>query len=40
MVGGCVDGMVPSHVVAALEAKFEKLGKDGGGLVQIVSLRD
>jgi pantetheine-phosphate adenylyltransferase len=40
MVGGCVEKMVPPHVVVALKRKFEELGKDGGGKVQLISLRD
>lgn len=40
MAGGCVDQMVPSHVVAALQERFHSLGADAGGKVQIVSLRD
>jgi len=40
MVGGCVDEMVPSHVVAALKRKFEQLGKEGREKVRIISLRD
>lgn len=40
MVGGCVDQMVPAHVAAALKDKFRSLGPDGGGKVQIVSVRD
>lgn len=40
MVGGCVEKMVPPHVVVALKRKFEKLGEDGGGKVQLISLRD
>jgi len=40
MAGGCIDNMVPAHVVAALERKFEKLGEKGEDRVQIISLRD
>jgi len=40
MVGGLVDEMVPSHVAAALQEKFHRLGSDASGRVQIVSLRD
>ena len=40
LVGGCVDQMVPAHVARALGVKFAHLGADGGGRVQIVSLRD
>jgi len=40
MVGGCVDGMVPPHVAAALKDKFRRLGAEAGSKVQIVSLRD
>jgi len=40
MAGGCVDNMVPAHVVSALKRKFEGLGEKGNDKVQIVSLRD
>jgi pantetheine-phosphate adenylyltransferase len=40
LVGGCVAQMVPPHVAAALSEKFSHLGADGGGRVQIVSLRE
>ena len=40
LVGGCVDQMVPPHVARALGERFSLLGADGGGKVQIVSLRD
>lgn len=40
MVGGCVDQMVPPHVARALSDRFAHLGADGGGKVQIVSLRE
>jgi len=40
MVGGCVDEMVPPHVVSALKRKFEQLGKEGREKVRIISLRD
>jgi pantetheine-phosphate adenylyltransferase len=38
--GGRVDEMAPPHVVAALAQRFKTLGKDGGGKVSLVSLRD
>jgi pantetheine-phosphate adenylyltransferase len=40
MVGGCVDQMVPPHVIKALKEKFHRLGSEAGNRVQIVSLRD
>ena len=40
MNGGRVDAMAPAHVVEALTQRFETLGKDGGGKVSLVSLRD
>jgi len=40
MHGGKVDEMAPPHVVTALAQRFEILGKDGGGKVSLVSLRD
>jgi pantetheine-phosphate adenylyltransferase len=39
MAGGCIDNMVPAHVVLALERKFDGLG-DSSDKVQIISLRD
>lgn len=40
MLGGCVDGMVPKHVVEALRVKFEAPGGQGADSVRLVSLRD
>lgn len=40
MAGGCIDNMVPTHVVSALKRKFERLGDKGSDKVQIISLRD
>jgi pantetheine-phosphate adenylyltransferase len=40
MLGGCVDGMVPSHVAEAMQAKFERLGSQGEDQIRLVSLRD
>jgi pantetheine-phosphate adenylyltransferase len=40
MAGGCVEKMVPTHVVSALNRKFEKLGEKGSDKVEIISLRD
>jgi len=40
MNGGRVDEMAPAHVVQALAQRFKTLGKDGGGKVSLVSLRD
>ena len=40
MVGGCVDKMVPPHVVVALKERFHSLGAHAGDKVRIVSLRD
>jgi pantetheine-phosphate adenylyltransferase len=40
MLGGCVSGMVPSHVEQALQSRLKALGQGGGDKVRIVSLRD
>lgn len=40
MLGGCVEGMVPEHVRAALEAKFDGTACDEENDVRLVSLRD
>ena len=40
MANGCIDNMVPTHVVSALKRKFEGLGDEGSDKVQIISLRD
>ncbi len=40
MLGGCLDGMVPSYVAAALKAKFRTPGSEGADTVGLVSLRD
>jgi pantetheine-phosphate adenylyltransferase len=40
MNGGRVDEMAPAHVVEALTQRCVTLGKDGGGKVSLVSLRD
>jgi len=40
MHGGQVETMAPPHVVEALYRRFQTLGKDGGGKVSLVSLRD
>jgi len=40
MAGGCIDSMVPTHVVSALKRKFETLGEKESDKVQIISLRD
>jgi pantetheine-phosphate adenylyltransferase len=40
MLGGCVSGMVPSHVEQALQSRLKALGHSGGDKVRIVSLRD
>jgi pantetheine-phosphate adenylyltransferase len=40
VAGGCVDQMVPPYVAVALRERFKTLGADGGGKVQLVSLRD
>ena len=40
MAGGCVEKMVPTHVVSALKRKFENLGEKGSDKVEIISLRD
>jgi pantetheine-phosphate adenylyltransferase len=38
--GGDIQGMAPPHVVSALAAKFQTLGAEASGRVNIVSLRD
>lgn len=40
MANGCIDSMVPAHVVSALKRKFEGLGEEGSDKVRIISLRD
>ena len=40
MLGGCVEGMVPEHVRAALEARFDGSTCDDETDVRLVSLRD
>jgi pantetheine-phosphate adenylyltransferase len=40
MLGGCVDGMVPSHVARAMRAKLEGPASPGEEQVRLVSLRD
>jgi pantetheine-phosphate adenylyltransferase len=40
MLGGCVEGMVPEHVRAALEAKFNGPSCSEDTDVRLVSLRD
>ncbi|MFC2029515.1 pantetheine-phosphate adenylyltransferase [Chloroflexota bacterium] len=40
MLGGCVEGMVPPHVAAAMQAKFEREDEQAGERVRLVSLRD
>jgi len=40
MLGGCVDGMVPASVAAALQTKFGDPGNIGADSVKLVSLRD
>jgi pantetheine-phosphate adenylyltransferase len=40
MLGGCVDGMVPSQVAQAMEAKFREPDPEGRRSVNLVSLRD
>ena len=40
MLGGCVSGMVPTHVAEAMKAKFREPAKDGESRVKLVSLRD
>lgn len=39
-LGGDVSSMVPSHVEKALKEHFAKLGDDGPGSVDMISLRD
>jgi pantetheine-phosphate adenylyltransferase len=40
MHGGKVENLAPPHVVEALYQRFQTLGRDGGGKVSLVSLRD
>ena len=40
MLGGCVDGMVPASVAAALQSRFGNPGNAGTDSVRLVSLRD
>ena len=40
MLGGCVAGMVPSHVAEAMQAKFAEPGNQEESQVRLVSLRD
>jgi pantetheine-phosphate adenylyltransferase len=40
MLRGCVEGMVPSHVAAAMQAKFDREDEKAGDRVRLVSLRD
>jgi len=40
MLGGCVEGMVPPHVAAAMRAKFGGSADGGEDQVRLVSLRD
>jgi pantetheine-phosphate adenylyltransferase len=40
MLGGCVDGMVPSHVAEAMQARFEGPTNEGAEQVGLISLRD
>ena len=39
MLGGCVSGMVPSHVAEAMQARFESPSHQQDS-VRLVSLRD
>lgn len=39
-LGGNVASMVPPHVAAALQRRFQELGEDGGNVVPLTSLRD
>jgi pantetheine-phosphate adenylyltransferase len=40
MLDGCVDGMVPPHVAAAMKAKFDNPASSGEEQVKLISLRD
>jgi pantetheine-phosphate adenylyltransferase len=40
MLGGCVDGMVPTHVARALKSRFSTSDSPGADSVRLVSLRD
>jgi pantetheine-phosphate adenylyltransferase len=40
MLGGCVDGMVPSHVAEAMQARFQAPDHAEQEQIRLVSLRD
>jgi len=40
LAGGCVEGMVPPHVIAALRRKAAALRDEMGGKVKLVSLKE
>jgi len=40
MLGGCISGLVPSHVAEAIRRKFDEPGHEGEERVRLVSLRD
>ena len=40
MAGGCVEQMVPPHVMDALESRLREMGEGRGAEVKLVSLRD
>lgn len=40
LAGGCVDGLVPPHVIAALRHKLASLGNSGESRVKLVSLKE
>ena len=40
MLGGCLEGMVPAHVTAAMQTKFKEAGDGVDSCVKLVSLRD
>jgi len=39
-LGGDISSLVPAHVDAALQQRFQELGEDGIGMVPMTSLRD
>ncbi len=40
MLGGDLNGMVPTHVLEALARRFKSLGDEGPGKLKMVSVRD
>ena len=40
LAGGCVEGLVPPHVIAALRKKVASGGDEGGGRANLASLKE